>query len=327
MKELDDLSLGTETLAETFIRLLPKARLTKQAEFIDILENNPSSIQGQLIDLLGAVQTIEAHRAVHEIYQYDRKQDQDMLEKYLQSLAMGTHVDRLIIADLFERSKQKIKNVKLYDSVLQTLASLTSHYLNENNDDVLKSVRLYITEDLIKDCKNNDVPCVLRFLRALKNLKDPRTLDTLFENVIKGNDIKTATTAMDAITSFSIEQFTQTQRQYFTDIFYQLYRRYDSSVRLMALDMILQIKPIERQILQQLLQYLSTKDRHFEIKTYVIQKLRMLAERCVHFRRVLMSSLLEMKDINNYNIMAQKGNYITILWISHLLLYVEYFQI
>lgn len=307
VNNLDDENIGRDTMTEVFARLLPKARLTKQSEFVDILQNSPASVLSQIIDLLGAVQTIESHQAVHEVYSYDRKQDQDLLEKYLQSLAMGTHADRSILKDLLERCKQKVKNLKLYDSMLQTLAALTSHYVNERNDDLLLNVKSYLTEELRKECKDNDTPCILRYLRVLKNVKDPAMLSVLFESVFEAKEVKITTTAMDAISSFSIEQFNSTQRQYFIDIFYQLRRKHDSSVRLMALDMLLLIKPIERQTLQHLLQYLKSNDKHFEIKTFVIQKLRMLADKCKHFHSLLMSSLKEMKDINNYHIMAQKG--------------------
>lgn len=97
-KDLSDDLIGKEALAEAFVKLIPLARITKQEEFEDILKSN-KKIHSQLVDLLGAVQTIDAHNAIHKMFDYNKNSDVDLWEKYLQSLSVGTHPDKSIIED------------------------------------------------------------------------------------------------------------------------------------------------------------------------------------------------------------------------------------
>ncbi|XP_037805921.1 microsomal triglyceride transfer protein large subunit isoform X1 [Lucilia sericata] len=304
--DLTDDLIGKEALAEAFVKLIPLARITKQEEFVDILKSN-KKLHSQLVDLLGAVQTIDAHKAIHEIFDYNKKSDVDLLEKYLQSLSVGTHPERSIIEDLFERlttaEENAIKNEKLQDSVLQCVASLTHQSGFDSNDKLLKEIKDFIFKNLLEVCEEE--VCKTRYIRALQNLRDPTTISILMKYALK-EETKISVAAMQALKSFPIIHFNEKHRQAFTHIFYQIPKKYDSSARTLALDILLAMKPTPEQ-LGHLLDYLASNDRHFEIKTYVIQKLKMLSDKCPRFRALLEAGLYERPHINNYHIIGQKG--------------------
>uniref|UniRef100_T1PIX7 MTP large subunit lipid-binding domain-containing protein n=1 Tax=Musca domestica TaxID=7370 RepID=T1PIX7_MUSDO len=66
------------------------------------------------------------------------------------------------------------------------------------------------------------------------------------------------------------------------------------------------MRPTKEQ-LGHILDYLASNDHHFEIKTYVIQKLRTYAEIHPKFKALLQMCLNERPHINNYHILGQKG--------------------
>lgn len=304
-KDLTDDLIGKESLAEAFVKLIPLARITKEAEFVDILKTH-TKLLSQLVDLLGAVQTIDAHNAIHVVLDYNKKSDVDLIEKYLQSLSVGSHPERAILEDLFARfinTEQPIKNEKLKDSVLQCLASLTQQSGFDVNDGLLKKIKNFILENLETECKNS--LCKILYIRALQNLRDASTVDVLLKYALE-EETKVSVAAMQALKSFPTLYFNEKHRQAFTSIFYQISKKYDSSARTLALDILLSMKPTPQQ-LGHLLDYLASNDRHFEIKTYVIQKLKMLADKCPRFKVLFESSLYQRPHVNNYHIIGQKG--------------------
>ncbi|XP_065361883.1 microsomal triacylglycerol transfer protein-like [Calliphora vicina] len=304
--DLTDDLIGKEALAEAFVKLIPLARITKQEEFEDILKSN-KKLHSQLVDLLGAAQTIDAHNAIHKIFDYNQNSDVDLWEKYLQSLSVGTHPDRSIIEDLFERltsADTAIKNQKLQDSVLQCVTSLTHQSGLDAKDNLLKEIKQFILKNLHEDCE--DEVCQTRYIRALQNLQDPSAIPILLKYALH-EETKISIAAMQALKSFPTIHFNEKHRQAFTSIFYQIQKKYDSSARTLALDILLAMKPTPTQ-LGQLLDYLASSDRHFEIKTYVIQKLKMLSDKCPRFRALLESSLYERPHVNNYHIIGQKDS-------------------
>ena len=304
-KDLSDDLIGKEALAEAFVKLIPLARITKEAEFLDILKSH-TKLLSQLVDLLGAVQTIDAHNAIHAVLDYNKKSDVDLLEKYLQSLSVGSHPDRAIIEDLFERLtnvEKPIKNEKLKDSVLQCVASLTQQTGFDTNDALLQKIKNFILENLQTECK--DSLCKILYIRALQNLRDATTVNVLLQYALE-EETKVSVAAMQALKSFPTLYFNEKHRQAFTSIFYQIVKKYDSSARTLALDILLSMKPTPEQ-LGHLLDYLASNDHHFEMKTYVIQKLKMLADKCPRFKVLFESILYQRPHVNNYHIIGQKG--------------------
>ncbi|KAM7353285.1 microsomal triacylglycerol transfer protein isoform 2-T2 [Cochliomyia hominivorax] len=303
--DLSDDLIGKEALSKAFVKLIPLARITKQDAFVDILKSY-TNLHSQLVDLMGAVQTIDAHNAINEVFDYNAISDINLLEKYIQSLSQGSHPERSIIEDLFERlvsTEKSIKNEKLKDSVLQCVAALTHQSGFDTNDELLRKIKDFVLKNLRENCE--DTLCMTLYIRALQNLQDPTTISYLFKYALEGES-KISVAAMQALKSFPIIHFRENHRQAFTKIFYQIQKKYDSSARTFALDIILAMNPTPEQ-LGHLLDYLASNDVHFEVKTYVIQKLKMLSEKHPRFKTLLELSLSERPFVNNYNIIGQKG--------------------
>ncbi|XP_030555870.1 microsomal triglyceride transfer protein large subunit [Drosophila novamexicana] len=305
VKDLQAEHVGKFSLALAFAQLLPLARIAKQPQFEALLQSHPR-LAGQLMDLLGAVQTYDAHNAsfAHFYRGSDTTaQSLELLEKYLQALAVGTHPERRILEQLFDFLQQPPahkSHAKLRDSVLQTLATLTRQSGLDVNDQLLQQIRVHLLEGLASSSEP------IMYTRALQNLRDPQTIDALLQQATQSLQPKLSVAALQALKAFPALSYAEPHRRQFESIFYQRQRRFDSSARTLALDMLLAMRPSAEQ-LGQLLDYLASNDRQFEIKTYVLQKLRMLAEICPRFRAMFQAALSQRAHVNNYHVLGQRG--------------------
>ncbi|KAH8271860.1 hypothetical protein KR044_008382, partial [Drosophila immigrans] len=307
VEQLQEEDVGKSSLALAYAQLLPLARITKQPQFEELLQTH-SKLAAQLVDLLGAVQTYDAHNATFGHFYRGAetsKESLELLEKYLQSLAVATHPERAILEHLFgwlqqQQQQEKIgKQSNLRDSVLQTLATLTRQSGLDGNDALLQQLRYLLLDGL----SSKDASL---YVRALQNLRDPLTIDELLKQATQSTEPKLTVAALQALKSFPASSFAASHRQQFESIFYQRQRRFDSSARTLALDILMAMRPSAEQ-LGQLLDYLASTDRQFEIKTYVLQKLRMLADICPRFRGIFRAALTQRDHVNNYNVLGQRG--------------------
>ncbi|XP_017121172.1 microsomal triglyceride transfer protein large subunit [Drosophila elegans] len=303
LNELQAEDVGKSSLALAYVKLIPLARVSRQEQFEELLKDH-SKLLPLMVDLFGAVQTFEAHNATFGfLYNQEETTNEhlELLEKYLQSLAVATHPDRKIVEHLFgllELESTK-KQFKLRDSIIQTLATLTRQSRLGGDDSLLQQVRTYLLQGLA-----SKEPTL--YIRALQNLQDPVTIESLLEQAQSGEEPNLSVAALQALKAFPPGSFNSSHRQQFESIFYQRKRRFDSSARTLALDIILSLRPNQEQ-LGYLLDYLASTDRQFEIKTYVLQKLRMLAEKCPRFRALFVAELAKRSQVNNYHVLGQKG--------------------
>ncbi|KAH8393212.1 hypothetical protein KR200_004529, partial [Drosophila serrata] len=306
LNELQSEDVGKSSLALAFVKLIPLARITSQERFAALLKEH-TKLLPQLVDLLGAVQTFDAHNATFGFLykEGDTSNEQlELLEKYLQSLAVATHPERKIIEHLYgllQLEAVNKKQAKLRDSIVQTIATLTRQSGFDTNDLLLQQVREYLLQGV-----TSKEPTL--YIRALQNLQDPSTIESLLEQAQSRDEPSISVAALQALKSFPVGNLNSSHRQQFEGIFYQRKRRFDSSARTLALDVILSLRPSKEQ-LGHLLDYLASNDRQFEIKTYVLQKLRMLAEKCPRFRALFETELAKRSRVNNYNVLGQKGEY------------------
>lgn len=302
-KQLSNQQIGHEELAEAIARLIPLARITEQSDFEEILQTH-KDLQPQLVDLMGAAQTIEAHKAINATFNYDKLSDFEILEKYLQALAVGTHAHEDILKDLFamaQKMDDSPQYKKIKSTIVQCMSSLAHHFERE----VIEiDIREYLVRMLKKDC-GKDVDCKLLMIRGLQNILDHKSIDALLGYAYLAEP-KLSVAAMQALKRFSVTHFQEAHRLAFTFIFYQSRKKYATSARTMALDILLDMRPTKEE-LGHMLDYLASNDRHFEIKTYVIQKFQMYAEKFPKFKALLQMCLAERPHINNYHIFGQKG--------------------
>ena len=95
-------------------------------------------------------------------------------------------------------------------------------------------------------------------------------------------------------------------RDLYFDILYQLRKKHDSSARIFALDIILEMEQDNGPVLAELLQFLLTKTA-FEVKQYLIQKLQLLSETNSKLRDQILEILSRNSVLKYYGVKFQPG--------------------
>ncbi|XP_052897593.1 microsomal triacylglycerol transfer protein [Anopheles moucheti] len=307
-KSLTNDNVGKEASATALVDMVQVARHAKKEDLLRLLKAKSShEIKGQLLDLLAAVQTVASHEAAKSEF-VNVSDDEDLFlgERYLQALAVGTRPQKEIIEDLLQMAQTEHRNMKFYDSLIQSLAAVTRRYAqlegNSYETEVVKKV-VALLQDKLYECSNDS--CKLKYIRGLQNLKCPKTVDSLLM-LAQESTKAVSVAAMKALRSFSVYLWNDEFRAKFEDIFFQVSKRYDSSARTLALDILLDLKP-DYDELSHLLQFLKSNDKAYEVKQYLLQKLRMLAEQCTEFGQMLKSIIENDPVLNNYHVLAPRG--------------------
>lgn len=306
-KSLMNERIGKQDSSAALVTLVKQGRHTSTEDFLRILKSKAMDAQkGQLLDLMGAIQTAQSHKAAKTLLKYESDEDLLLAERYLQALAVGSRPKKSIIEDLLEMAQKKPDNNKFYDTLLQTLGSLAHRYAklpgNSYDTELVEKVKNFLVSEL-NWCKKDR--CKDKFIRGLHNLKSPKSLDVLVK-LAKEGSAKVSVAAMKALRSFSVFLWNDEFRAVFEDIFMQVSKKYDSSARALALDILLDLKP-DFEELMHLVQLLKTNDKAYEVKQYLLQKLRMLADRCPDFAALLERVVRRDPQLNNYHVLGARG--------------------
>lgn len=258
--------------------------------------------------MLAATQTTASHNAVLDILNFKSDKDMPMAERYLQALAIGSRPVESVMQQLLVLSGEKFDSSKPEDTLTQTLASMAYRFArqpsNGYNSAIVQKITSYIQKSLVA-CKADDIPCNDRYIRALQNLRSTDTVDILMDRVYSV-ERKISVAAMKALAQYPNDIWTEPLTKRLQDIFYQRTRRFDSSARTLALDVLFNLRP-DKQALQDLLQYLRGNDIAFEVKQYLWQKIQLVADKCSEFRQNVQTLIGSDRMLNNYDVLAQKG--------------------
>lgn len=306
-KNLSNDLIGKHESSAALLKLVRPGRKTSTEDFQRILKAKTMQDQkGQILDLLGAIQTIESHNAAKTLLTFESDEELFLAERYLQALAVGSRPKQAIIEDLFTLAKTIPKNNKFFDTLLQTVASLAHRYAklpgNSYDTELVAQVKNFFVQQLDRCGKDK---CKLKFIRGLHNLKSPQTLGKLVKLAQEGS-AKVSVAAMKALRSFSVFLWNDDYRAIFEEIFFQVSKKFDSSARALALDILLDLKP-DQDELTHLLEHLKSNDKAYEVKQYLLQKVRMLADRCPDFADMLRKTIKRDPKLNNYHILGAKG--------------------
>ncbi|XP_058450990.1 microsomal triacylglycerol transfer protein [Malaya genurostris] len=299
--------IGKQDSSSALLKLVQLGRATSTEEFLRVLKAKTMQDQkAQLLDLLGAVQTTASHEAAKNLLVYESDEDMFLAERYLQALAVGSRPNKAVIEDVLAMAENKPTDPRYYDTLVQTVASMGHRYAklpgNSYDTDVVDKVQNYLIRQLNSCSKDK---CKQRFIRGLHNLKSPKTLDALVKLALEGSS-KVSVSAMKALRSFSVFLWNDDFRATFEDIFFQVSKKFDSSARALALDILLDIKP-DFEELTHLVQLLKSNDKAYEVKQYLLQKLRMQADRCPDFAEMLQRIIQNDPKLNNYHVIGAKG--------------------
>lgn len=259
-----------------------------------------------MLDILGAVQTNDSHAAVKDVLPINTSDNVDNVERYLQALAVGTRPNPAIITDLLKLAKEDFKEEKIEQTIIQTIGSLAYRFghLPENNYQapIIQKVVNFLSNSL-QQCKTDT--CRGIYLNGLRNLQSPETINQLLEHALHP-ERSVSVAAMKALRFFPKRVWTSKHIKQFRDIFYQRNKRFDSSARTLALDILLDLRPTLEE-LRELVVYLKSNDKAYEVKKYLLEKITMLAEQCTEFRGNVQEIFNADRSLKNYHILGQKG--------------------
>lgn len=208
--------------------------------------------------------------------------------------------------DLLNLLKEQPDYEKLKDTFVQTVSAMGRRFAqlptHSYETKAVKKVETYLLNSL-SQCKDNNCKKVL--LRGLQNLLSPTTIPVLLKNAEK-EDTSVSVTAMKALREFSASNWTPEIKKRIENIFFQKSKRFDSSARTLALDILFEMRP-NLEELTNVLAYLKSNDKSFEIKQYLLQKIKMISDQCSEFRGKISTILKSDAQLNNYNVIGQKG--------------------
>jgi microsomal triglyceride transfer protein large subunit len=122
-------------------------------------------------------------------------------------------------------------------------------------------VRTSLVDGLL-GCTNEE--CKQKYLRALKNLGLKDTVPVLLQHALHGSK-KTSVTALKALRSLPPDSWDDDVKRAATRIYYQLGRRFDSSSRTLAADILLESRPSDGVVRDLLLSLASRADPVYEV--------------------------------------------------------------
>ncbi|XP_019876158.1 microsomal triacylglycerol transfer protein [Aethina tumida] len=301
-------ALGGLKSARSFIKLINSGRRASKAEItkaLDAKENK--NILLQLYDVLGFVQTIDSHAAVNKKLKFDNEQSIDQNERYLWALSICSQPNPDVMIDLLNKYNKNMNILaKVKETIILTLASMSSRLRKLKGQDTVKSKVLRDVEETILNnldyAKGEER---YQFFRALNNLKSERTLPTLV-NYIKYGSPKEGYLSWKAIRALDKSFWNKSVLKAAEKTFFQLDKKHDTSSRTISADIILLSNPSD-EIIKKLLEYLYSKDPAFEIKQYVLQTLKMLADESPEFKEKLMKIIRSDNKLNNYSTLSPRG--------------------
>lgn len=156
---------------------------------------------------------------------------------------------------------------------------------NDFDTKIVVGVKNYLLKSMNK-CSDDD-ECRLTFIRGLGNLRSPDTLDKLL-HIAEYFLYKVSLNAMKSLKKFNSEQIPIEWKDRLRRIFLQSRKKFDSSARAIALDLFMN-RHLNENDVAELIEFLRSNDNAFEMKQYLIQKLKYQAMRCDEFNRMLMT--------------------------------------
>lgn len=231
---------------------------------------------------------------------FEKANHESLSERYLWALAICSRPNPDIIQDLLHKYR-KLVNIpkKVRETLVLTMASM-AYRLGQKT-----KMHRVVEESIMNELSAATGEEKIMFLRALKNLRSPTTIDLLLAIVKKGT-LKEGVYAWKAILAQDPLNFNENVFKTAYRTLYQIDKKYDSSARTLAADALLEANPSEETITN-LLKHLGSEDKAFEIKQYILQRVKMLAEQDEAFDRKLRNVISGDKALNNYHIFGQKG--------------------
>ncbi|XP_057665550.1 microsomal triacylglycerol transfer protein [Diorhabda carinulata] len=299
--------IGSIKQAKAIIELVNSARNAKKEDISKVLTSKKNkNILHQLYDILGYVQTSDSHETVMKNLHFDKEDQIDLSERYLWALSFSSHPNPDVLEDVLKKFTKTVSiPEKVKETMILTMASMAYKVSQRPHSEYKFNLIRDVEETIINNldyAKNEDKH---KYFRALKNLKSPTTTPILLEYIKKGTQ-KEGVLAWKAIKAFGSTLWDKEVLMAAKQAFFQLNKRYDTSSRTIAVDILLESQPSD-ELLVDILNFLISKDPAYEIKQYVYQRIKMLTESDDDFKYRVEKIIKNSVQINNYSGLAPRG--------------------
>lgn len=298
-------SLGTSDSAKAALKILKAIR---SASFDDIYNSlkakKNKKIVPQLLDILGAVQTPESHKAAMKYLKFLSKDyNLDLCERYLWSLSTSPWHQKHIITDLMNLAEKEITDEKLFETLIQTIASMVRKYVTGTGDDEIMETTIGFFTNKLNNCSKEDYVCQRIFLKSFSNIGSAKPLELLLHYAVNGPKSNNAR-AMKALLKVGKNSWTKdvlkaAERIYLSN------DTFDSSAKTIALDILLESSECPSSITK-IIQILKKRDASKELKEYLLQRLAQISDKNEDFQKNL-KTILASEGLNHYDALAPGG--------------------
>ncbi|CAK9812892.1 Microsomal triacylglycerol transfer protein [Anthophora plagiata] len=297
---LENSALGTGKSASAFLKLVSLVKSSSQEELLKLLKSpRYRQIRLQLLDIFGAASTLASYQAAMKVLRQDETGDE--FERYLWALSLSPTPNADIAKNILKLSEETHPNDKVSETIALTAAAMARHL---ESPVAIEKARDSL-EIGLESCTGEE--CKLKFLRALRNLRSKAAIPTLLKFATSESKALSVG-AWKALLALPRDSITPEVKIAAKRVFYQIGGpKRDSSARTLALDVILETKPLKKDI-KVLLEYLAGTDPAYEVRKYLSQRLEQLSEKdhelAENINEILNTSGM---SIVNYNVLAQKG--------------------
>ncbi|XP_071131491.1 microsomal triglyceride transfer protein large subunit-like isoform X2 [Mytilus edulis] len=298
--------LATAESGKAFIELLRTFRNTGKLTIEEILTNTDSYyIVPQLIDVGAATQTPFAQRAMMDLVQFEQDYSTEYPERLLLALAYSTHPGEYLLKDLINLMKKKLPNVNIQESVAMATGAVIHTYCqypDQCQHEIVKEYKQLIRK-MLKDC--DDDTCTLRHLRSVGNAGLAEFLPELLTIAQNNKNPAISLAAVQALRRMDKDFLKDQAKVRLVKMYLQITREYDSSVRVAALELLVQLSPTPEEVYSILKSALDNR-KEFELSLYTMKRVLDMVNSNNNVRESFLTAL-KRYDINNYNFFGHRG--------------------
>ncbi|XP_078055789.1 microsomal triglyceride transfer protein large subunit-like [Mustelus asterias] len=286
-------------------RFLEFVQLLREAEKIDVLsllEKSPGNEISFLIDSATAAQTEPSLRALTEYLDFAKEAQIPQLRTFLYASAFTSHPTKELLHMLLAKLRGKIASREIRDTTVSVVGAVIGKLCQRNLCQLqeVKTAKRVILDGLNAATEEADIKM---YLLALKNALLPETIPLLLKYT-EGQTGSVATVAVNVLQRFSSAHITQEVKKRMNGIFHQSRNSYRVSVRLAALDVILNNQPSEMELKNILL---SVGEIESELSKYITEKVQSILSSERHPARKVLHKVLKDPTIFNYHRMSRTG--------------------
>lgn len=304
-EDLSSENMATVKSAKAFAQLLSSYRGSGKKTLAETFSLRESYyIVPQLIDVATASQTEASREAIMELLNFESDDAVDYPQRFLFAAAYSSHPSIALVKELLSVLKGPVPNSDLRQSLLLSLGAIVNTFCqvaDQCQQPVVTEFKQLVAEGL-SAC--TDETCKLMFLRAMGNAGLPSTVAVILPFAESPTNAMIATTAIQSFRRIHKTFMGQEVTEALLRIYNQIKARYDSSVRVAALEVLLDLNPsadIIRNILMS-----CVEQTNAEFSTYIIRLMLDTATAKPTLRETLINVLQE-PFFKNYNILSQKG--------------------